>query len=216
MRSPTKSLQSKSISDQEGFVLVLALMIMTLLALIGISATSSSILELQISGADRTHAETFYQADGGTQLAVRLIEESLGATDGFSQLKAIGAKEVLEDPTNPNDTVLIENKKLWNNETKEIPSDTTRDAAFFPSGFNPTTAGTSQRTNITVAGVTTLSEGEGLQMVSGYEGKGKGTAGGGGKIVYTILSQHIGKQESETVVQVEWRHVIGLELEGRY
>lgn len=204
-------------ANENGFVLVTALLIMLLLLLIGISATTSSVLELQISGADRVHAETFYQADGGTQLTVRLVEENLGATNGFTKLNTVGGEDVLIDPEHSNnDTVVIEEKKIWKNETNRDPSDTQRDIAYFPDGFSAATALSAQRTNITVAGVTTTSEGEGLQMVAGYEGKGKGTAGGGGKIVYTIQAQHIGEANSESVIQVKWRHMIGLELEGRY
>lgn len=207
---------AQTMNNENGFVLVGALLIMTLLVLVGISATTSSVLELFISGSDRTHKETFFQADAGTQVAVRLIEESLGATDGFTSLTQVGSEDVLDDPDTPNTTLVIKTKKLWKNETEQTPSDSVRDVAYFPSGFNPLTATTTLRTNITAWGVTTTSEGEGLQMVAGYEGKGKGTAGGGGKIVYTIRSQHIGKSQSETIVQVDWRHVIGLELEGRY
>ncbi len=58
--------------------------------------------------------------------------------------------------------------------------------------------------------------GAGLQMLAGYEGKGKGIASGGGQIVYTIFSQHMGRSNSESVVAIQWRHFIGLELEGRY
>ncbi|WP_028317453.1 pilus assembly PilX N-terminal domain-containing protein [Desulfobulbus elongatus] len=206
-------------NNENGFVLVGALLIMTLLVLIGISATTSSVLELQISGADRIHAETFYQADSGTQIAVRLIEESLGATEGFTNLTSDGGFDVLKDPDPDiaNSTIVIGTKDLWRNEgVPDEPTDADRDIAYFPEGFNPAAADASLRTNVTLAGLTTTVEGEGLQMVAGYEGKGKGTAGGGGKITYTIHSRHFGRSNSETNIQVAWLHVIGLELEGRY
>ena len=71
-------------------------------------------------------------------------------------------------------------------------------------------------TNIIADGLTSVVAGSGLQMIAGYEGKGKGTAGGGGRIDYSIYSQHIGRSNSESIVAVVWRHFIGLELEGKY
>jgi Tfp pilus assembly protein PilX len=210
--------QMKCITNDDGYVLVGALLILLLLVLIGISATTSTTLELQIAGNDRIRKETFYRADGGTQLAARLVEENLGAPGGFT---ALDANNVLQDPLTPNNTILIsppftfsENDDATRNETSV--SDGVRDIAYFPDGYNPLLPNAIPHTNIIMDGVTSTTAGSGLQMLSGYEGKGKGTAGGGGQILYTIYSQHMGRSQSESVVAVEWRHVIGLELEGRY
>ena len=203
------------LNNEGGFVLVGALLILLLLVLIGVSASTSTTLELQIAASDRTRKETFYQADAGTQLAIRLVEESLGTPGGFT---AVNADGVLVDPFNPpNNTMLIVDPALSENEgVAAQPSDAARDAAYFPEGYDPAAPNAGPHTNITAAGVTQVTEGAGLQMVAGYEGKGKGTAGGGGNTLYTIFSQHVGRSESESVVRVDWRHVIGLELEGRY
>lgn len=205
----------KGLNNEGGFVLVGALLILLLLVLIGISASTSTTLELQIAASDRTRKETFYQADAGTQLAIRLVEESLGTPGGFT---AVNADGVLVDPFNsPNNTILIVDPTLSENEGIPVePSDAARDAAYFPEGYDPASPNDDPHTNLTAAGVTEVTAGAGLQMVAGYEGKGKGTAGGGGNILYTIYSQHVGRAQSESVVQVEWRHIIGLELEGRY
>jgi len=203
----------KSMDNEGGYVLIGVLLILVLLLVIGISSTTNTSLELQIATNDRIHKETFYQADGGTQLAVRLVEESLGTSSPFTALDANG---ILIDPVSPNNTILIVDNSLWDNvgsRNENSVSDTARDVAYF-SGGNP--ANVNPHTNIIVDGVTSTVAGAGLQMLAGYEGKGKGTAGGGGQILYTIYSQHMGKTQSESVVKVEWRHVIGLELEGRY
>lgn len=206
----------KGLNNEDGFVLVGALLILLLLVLIGVSASTSTNLELQISASDRTRQETFYQADAGTQLAIRLVEESLGTPGGFVA-PGVNADGVLVDPFNPNNTILIVDPILSQDEgVPPEPSDAVRDAAYYPDGYDPALPSAVPHTNLTAAGVTMTTEGAGLQMVAGYEGKGKGTAGGGGNILYTIYSQHVGRAESESVVRVEWRHVIGLELEGRY
>lgn len=204
----------KGLNNEGGFVLVGALLILLLLVLIGISASTSTTLELQIAASDRTRKETFYQADAGTQVAVRLVEESLGTPGGFT---AVDADGVLVDPFNRNNTMLIVDPTLSDDEGVPVePSDAVRDAAYFPEGYDPAAPNAVPHTNITVAGVTGTTAGAGLQMTAGYEGKGKGTAGGGGNTLFTIFSQHVGRADSQSVVRVEWRHVIGLQLEGRY
>lgn len=204
----------KGLNSEDGFVLVGALLILLLLVLIGISASTSTTLELQIAASERTRKETFYQADAGTQVAIRLVEESLGTPGGFT---AVDADGVLVDPFNPNNTILIVDPTLSQDEgVPAEPTDAARDAAYFPEGYDPASPNADPHTNVTAAGVTQVTAGAGLQMVAGYEGKGKGTAGGGGNILFTIFSQHVGRAESQSTVRVEWRHIIGLELEGRY
>ncbi len=204
-------------NEESGFVLVGALLILLLLVVIGISATTNTSLELQIAGNDRTHKETFYQADGGTQLAVRLVEESLGTPGGFTK---VNTDNVLIVPTNPINSVLIEDTTLSENDDtsrdENDVSDTARDLAYFPNGYDPATPNAIPHTNIIADGLTTVATGSGLQMLAGYEGKGKGTAGGGAKINYDIYSQHLGKSNSESIIAIRWSHIIGLELEGRY
>lgn len=212
------------IGDEGGYVLVGALVIMLLLMIVGISATTNTSLELQIAGNDRTHKETFYQADGGTQIAVRLVEESLGTPGGFT---AVDANGVLVDPLTPNNTIQVVDPTISENETVRNQTNVFdpdpaaglvggRDIGYFPQGFNPLTPNAIPHTNIIADGVTSTVSGSGLQMLAGYEGKGKGTAGGGVQILYTIFAQHFGVDGSESVVRVEWRHLTGLELEGRY
>jgi hypothetical protein len=208
----------QSIKNEGGYVLVGALLILLLLVVIGISASTSTSLEIQVAGNDRIRKETFYQADGGTQLAARLVEESFASRP--NPFTALNGNNVLQDPLSPNNTILIVDTTLWqNNNTardETSVSDGARDIAYFPDGYNVALPNAIPHTNIIMDGVTSLIAGAGLQMLAGYEGKGKGTAGGGAQILYTIYSQHMGQSQSESVVAVEWRHVIGLELEGRY
>lgn len=206
---------SAKTKNEEGFILITTLMMLVLLMVLGISATSTTTLELEISGNDRVRKEAFYQADGGTQLAARLVEESLGTPGGFT---ALDANSILVDPVSPNNTILVVDTTLSENadatRDENSVSDAARDIAFFPGGVDTTNA--TPHTNIIADGITSTTAGSGLQMLAGYEGKGKGAAGGGGQILYTIYSQHMGRAQSEAMVAAEWQHVIGLELSGRY
>ena len=49
--------------NEEGAVLVLCLITLVLLTLIGVSATTTSRLEVEISGNDKTYKEAFYAAE---------------------------------------------------------------------------------------------------------------------------------------------------------
>ncbi len=53
------------LGNQDGFVLVVAMMIMTVLSLLGIAGLETTTAELQISGNDRNEKTTFYGAESG-------------------------------------------------------------------------------------------------------------------------------------------------------
>lgn len=214
----------KAADNEDGFVLIGVLFILILMIIIGMAATSDTTLELQIAGNERIYKETFYQADGTTQVAARLVEESVGMAGPFTDLSGNNLDPgLLVDPDDANNTIFIIDHTIWDNTHgrgfEDLKDDTTpdgggRDFVYYPGGYDPTD--TSPHSNIIVDGVTTTIAGAGLQQLAGYEGKGKGTAGGGGQILYTIYSQYKGKNQSESIVAVQWRHVIGLEVEGRY
>jgi len=60
-------------NQEQGFVLVLALFMLTVCTMIGIAAMSTSTIELDIAGNERVHRETFYQADAGTSAAAEAL-----------------------------------------------------------------------------------------------------------------------------------------------
>jgi Tfp pilus assembly protein PilX len=52
---------------ERGAALITALVILTLLTLIGLAATNTSMLETMISSSERSHAEAFYAAEAGIE-----------------------------------------------------------------------------------------------------------------------------------------------------
>jgi hypothetical protein len=171
-------------SNDKGSVLLISILILLLLTIIGIAATNTSTIEILISGNDKVHKMAFHQADGGTEVGIELVEQSW-ASAGFdnNQIGAVNAT----------------NLNLYMNGTSNMPSDSNRDAHYGGNGTH---------TNLTVGGNPELSTGSAMQMAAGYEGIGKGTAGGGGKIVYDIWSQHIGVANSEVMILLQWMHVM--------
>jgi hypothetical protein len=186
-----KNLTSQ-LSNQTGAAIVLVLLILATAIIIGVTAISTSNTDLQIATQDARHKIAFYAADGGTEYGAELVEQNIACPGGFST-STVGHLEV-------------DNASLWMNASASFPSDTSRDF-YFPSGYS---AG-EPHTNLTVGGVTTLAAGGAIQMAAGYEGKGKGAPSGGAHIVYDIFSEHLGRFNSQALVRLQWRHVIGQE-----
>ena len=199
--------------DEKGFALVLALMIMVILTLIGISATRLSQIEIRISGNERLSKKTFYGADGGTETGIELLEENISCPQGFTPNTSVNSRTIVGTETL--------NLAFWQQEDPpsvhedEYPSDTYRDITLPPRTGNPPES-PARHTNITVFGVPELSTGSAIQIAAGYEGKGKGFAGGGAEIVYDIYSQHLGANDSEAIVRLQWQHIIGQEGDCKY
>jgi type IV pilus assembly protein PilX len=57
----------KILWQQQGSALITALIILTLLSLIGIAATNTSTLETMIAATEKVHSEAFYAAEGGVE-----------------------------------------------------------------------------------------------------------------------------------------------------
>lgn len=202
--------------DQRGFLLVLTMSILVILTLIGIAAMRSSQVELKIAGNDRVHKETFYEADGGTEAGGYLLEENINCPSGFS-----GSAPLVIDSAE-----ITSDLKFWANETnpeKDLtpavpyPSDTTRHLRF---ASDQTVAiadiDSTAHTNIYFHGNSSLSTGNAIQMIAGYEGTGYSAAQGGGQLVTVIASQHLGVGNSRSTVRINWRHIIGLEGSCKY
>lgn len=190
---------SAAAGGEQGFVLVGALLVLLLLVLIGISATTSTSLELQIAGAERIRRETFYQADAGSEVGTRLLEENLACmveAGGFTS-NVIGTITI-------NDLVFSENIAV--------------DPGLTPAAvIHATYAGGTGNTDLTFSRTTAAAiapEGSAMRQVTGYEHKGAGAGGGSGFYFrYNIYARHQGVQSSESVIHVRWRHVVGLELD---
>lgn len=65
---------SLSISNQKGSVLVVAMLIMVLLSILGISAIRTATTEVRISANERLHKSAFYAAESGWQVAVGWLD----------------------------------------------------------------------------------------------------------------------------------------------
>lgn len=195
------------VANEQGFVLIVALIFLVILSLIGITAINTSVIEIQIAGNDKLQKQTFSQADGGTEAGSMLLEENISCPTGFKggiPLR-IGSAEILT-------------ANYWTIETEPAlpyPSDPSVPVdPLYPNGKRqiriPNTD-TTPHTNLNFFGNSSLSAGNAIQMISGYEGTGYSAATGGGQLVTNIDSQHIGENNSQSSIRSMWRHIIGHE-----
>lgn len=204
--------------NEEGFVLILSLLILVVLTIIGITATSTTTLELQIAGNDKIAGETFHKADGAIEAGIEILEQNIVCPSGFS------AAPAGFDSGDPDTSFSIAGIDIYDNlfyldvikddvagaaatqSLYALPSDTVRSVRIPDNPSNRTD--TAPHTNIAAFGATRFIAGNAIQMAAGYEGRGKGLAGGGGEIVYEVHAQHTGRTNSATTLAIEWRHII--------
>ena len=204
--------------NEDGFVLITAMVMLVILTLLGTFALNTTTFELQISGNDRVAKQTFYKADGGVQVGIELLEQNLSCADGFSSsTTSIGGVDIYDQRL-----AYIENMSGINDINNlgsptgldQIPSDNYRAIRIPDDPANR--VDTAPHTNLTAWGQTKYLPGSGMQMIAGYEGKGKGAAGGGAYIEYDLNSQHIGVVNSEAKIATQWRHMVGQEGNCNY
>lgn len=215
-------MQTTILNNQSGFVLVLSMLILVMLVILGITTTQNSQVGLQIVGNDKINKQNFYRAESGTEAGSRMVEENAACPNGFTSNVATNTTDtptILAGSAIINGQVVIERtsstdltpRDFWKNETPPATvSDSNRDLYY------PTNYGSAPHTNVVAGGPTSYAAGSAIQMVAGYEGKGKGAAAGGGIINYTIIAQGIGMMNSLSEVEILWRHIIGQEGSCNY
>jgi len=200
------------VTNKRGSALVVALLMLVVLTLIGISATTTTTFELQIAGNDKLFKRAFYSADGATEMGGELIEQNIEdrdweKVDGSGDLSPAGVD--IDNTSNfyyRGNVKIAHQNPYMNRQPVEngTPSDANRDAVY----PRDATDGIPPYTNIKAVGNTTLSTGSAVQLIAGYEGKGKGAAGGGAWITYDVRAQRRDLRKTEVRIRLGWRHVL--------
>jgi len=177
--------------NDRGSALIVALVVLLSLAIVGMVALQFSTNEVRIAASDRNYKEAFYAAES-LELASELLEQNIESVEGFAAA-AFGSS-----------SIEIVKGDFWTNPKSEAttPSDSNRDF-YMPAGATVGEA----RTNFKLGGRPMTTPGGAIQMAAGYEGRGKSAAQGGSQLFYGINAQHIGQNDTESIVRIEWRHV---------
>jgi Tfp pilus assembly protein PilX len=177
------------LKEDDGYVLVVALILLVLLTVIGISASRTSEIDLQIAGNEKFQKMAFYAADGGTEAGIELLEQNI-------ELRGFSAVPVGSAPQGDGNLLFYRNTNSGNT----TPASSNFDVQI------PNVA--SGDVYLRTYGNTQLSTGSALQIAAGYEGKGKALGGGGAFVVYDIRSFAQGPSNSQSRVKLRWRHII--------
>jgi len=209
------------LKNENGFVLITAMIMLVILTLIGTFALNTTTFELQISGNDRVAKDTFYQADGGTEAAIELVEQNFSCDVGF---KTLGISKADKDPATFGSIAgvdVFETRFVMSEQPKDVagaaagakitdpdfPSDTIRSIRI--PGDPATRDDVAPHTNIAVYSVPKRVAGGPQGMAEGSSGPGFGQAHGGLERLVHIVSAHTGKNNALSKIHLQWHHMIG-------
>jgi hypothetical protein len=191
-------------NNNHGSVINIALFVIVLLALIAISAIKNSSTEIKISNNIKSEKVSFYNADGGTEIASELLENNIACDDGFTETTP-GNGAIIEN------SIQVDTVAFWKNLTATIPSDSNRDF-YYPHNYSANES----HINFKVGGNTDALDGSSNIMNSGYEGIGRSLARGGSFMLFDVYSQYVDSHGNKTNLAIQWRHLIGQENSCQY
>ncbi|MEW6266811.1 MAG: PilX N-terminal domain-containing pilus assembly protein [Thermodesulfobacteriota bacterium] len=148
---------------EEGMALVIALMLLSVLSLLGAAALMTTNIEIKISGNTRLGRTAFFAADGAGQAAGHILSANLDDNGSWPNNYNLGGVTVRYG-----DFAFVPR-------TKDI---ITNPDITFPTPMSGT-ATVDKGPTVQVPGASAVA-------AAGYEGAGKGIAGGGIKTVYLI------------------------------
>jgi Tfp pilus assembly protein PilX len=195
------------LENEKGSALMLGMLMILLLSVIGVLSVQTSITETRIAGNDRLYRAVFHEAEGGVEVGKELLEQSIEDRNSSEKSTRRNVKIVcggfltkaplgLTDyPSDPDPVTHV--------------SDNRRDAYFPTKNPDGSPCSDSQpHTNLRMGSSPQPATGSALAFGVGYEGKGRGSAGGGTWIVYDIRSQHQNVSNTKARIWARWRHAM--------
>lgn len=118
--------QIESLTNEDGTILVISLIILALASMIGVAATITASLELQISGNDMRYAENFYRAEAAAMVGAGVIEVTTDVDLKNKRYKAYG--ETGEEITLPTEAQMPDSDNIgddtnWTTGTGKISAE---------------------------------------------------------------------------------------------
>jgi hypothetical protein len=175
-----------TLNNEEGSMMVIALLVLVILTLIGVTTATTARVEVQIAGNERFHKIAFHLADSGTMVAPKVISTCL---ESASEENLTGV------------TYLGTSGTFYRELMGYTPHDADRDLRFPLSGYTVDV-------DVRRIGQVNLA-GRGSEFASGAEGVGVGSTGGVA-ILYEIDSQAPGPSASLSNVSAIYRKIVGL------
>ncbi len=182
------------LNNEDGSMIVITLLLLAVLSIVGISAVNTSIIDREIVSNNVRYQGSFFAAESGAEIGIELMEQS---------------NETKDDTTIPTDSSVsfnITSSNLYMNDSggtaADTPSSTNYDANYLGLGSNQVYL------KVYKDSVRSRTGTGSLEMVSGYDGKGKGSAGGGVANYYNIRTHAEVPNWSSSKVHLMWRHML--------
>ncbi len=164
-------------SADRGSALVIALIVLAILGALGVASLDVADMNILISANDRDAKDAFFHADSGANVGHEYLEDSLFAL---------------------NSTYYDSDANVWSGNFTFVPANFS--LQFYVNGQ----IGTYIRSGLLD---TEINRGSAMQIGAGYEGIGKGAAGGGTLSNYLVRSHRLGQRNSQAEVDLGWKHI---------
>ncbi len=114
-------------ANENGSIMVVTLIILTLATMIGVAASITTSIELQVSGNDKRYAELFYRAEAAAMVGAQAIESSPDLETGNYQNDGeditLAKIDKDGDSTNLPDPESVANDDNWVEDTGKVSAD---------------------------------------------------------------------------------------------
>lgn len=183
-----KTINKTILFDNRGSAIVIAILTLLVVTIIGLSTIDNSITEKTIATNDILYKQSFAAADGGTQVAIQLIEETLRCEGALKYSEIADINEPLYLPSigktkADGDVLMVLDRDFamdWNDPdvtNTNGPNDSKRDISFVETAPLSDDDGV-PHTNIAVIEKPLKGRvGFSGLMAEGYSGLGKGAGG---------------------------------------
>lgn len=188
--------------NQNGSAMVLSLFILSILTMVGLLAAKSTTTEVQMATNEMHHKLAFYSAEGVAELVSEILEQNIACPNGFTETHHRGG------------LVQVATPDFWKNECQpgKLPADKEGTTPPVRDMRIPVGALDSEpHTNVLINGAPAFSRGNALQAAAGYQGIGRSLGSYGAHLIYDQIIQYRGRFNTEALVKIQWRHVIGSE-----
>ena len=175
----------KTVRNEKGSMMVVVLLILVILTLVGITAATTSKVEVQVAGNQKFHKIAFHHADSGIYTTPKLIS---AAFDTGTELSVSGI------------SYLGSTGDFYREIMGYDSHDSERDVRITLAGYDVDM-------DVNRLGTETLA-GSGAEFASGAEGIGVGSTGGVA-VVYGLDSLGEGPSKSFSNIAAVYRKIVG-------
>jgi hypothetical protein len=222
----------RQLAGERGVALILAIVTLIVLTVIGIAALTSTNVELKVAAGEKAYNIALYNADASSSVTAEVLEEAIvlrGLTAG--SYKDSSSRILVDDGAFWEEPMVKEgSSKTWMSWPRDYYNDQTAAKAYDQAEHNhdedsgsvdlriniPITSWGSARTSanmdVDYLQFEQLAGGSSL-MAMGYEGVGKGMAGGGAKRVYGFANRGdgpvtTGSRPNRVRIYLTYDHII--------